>query len=69
MVGAGTCTLGYQHTVALKQNAAVKLDVKRGLLLLQALNRDVYPDIVQLLEKMSVVKTMPQVMKNKDCMQ
>ncbi len=69
MVGAGTRTVGHQHTVALKQKATVKLDVKWGLLLLQALNRDIYPDNVQILEEMNVVKTMPQVMKNKDCMQ
>jgi len=32
MDGAGTHTLGHQHMVALKQKAAVKLDLKRRLL-------------------------------------
>ncbi len=70
MVGAVTCTYGYQHTVALKQKAAVKLDVEWRLLRLQALDRDMHPDNIQILENMQVAQcTMPQVMQNKDCMQ
>ncbi len=70
MVVAGTCTHGYQHTIALKQKAAVKLNVEWRLLRLQALNRDMYPDNMQILENMQVVQcTMPQAMQNKDCMQ
>ena len=70
MVGAGTRRLGHQQTVALKQKAAVKLDVEWRLLRLQASNRDMYPDNIQILENMKVVQcVLSQVTQKKNCTQ
>ena len=66
MVGAGTRRLGHQHTVALKQKAAVKLDVEWRLLRLQALNRDMYPDNIQILENMVTSDTKNNCMQSRE---